>query len=338
MGVIVTTKEVKSLMRDALRLRQITGEIAEFIIEDYLEAELEGHKTHGISKFLLIDVGIVQRCGEAKIVKQEGCFAKIDGNHELGHSVGMQAAELAISLAKDHGIGLVAFDHVSRYSRVTPYARMIADAGMIGLLTNNGGPMCVAPFGGKRAIFGTNPLCFAFPSNQEKPYIFDFATSQKVWGEIRQAMMENRPLPSNSFLDETGAFTPDPEAAVAAVPFGGPKGYALCFALEVMVGAFVGAKMGSKAQDEFDLGYLFMALSPDMFTDLETFKKEMDELAEEVRNCDSITPGEQVRIPGELSAMRRHAEEIEIEAGIYERLKKMSQSLEGGLENNKLLN
>lgn len=342
MKVKVKTEEIRGLMTDALALRGITGEEAAFIIADYMEAEKEGLRTHGLSKFLMVDIGIAERNDGIKIVKKEGCFAKIDGNRELGHIAAMHATNLAIEMAKEHGVGIVAFDHVSRYSRITPYARKIANAGLVGMLTNNGGPMCVAPFGGKRAIFGTNPLCFAFPSNREKPYIFDFATSQKVWGEIRQAMVENRPLAPNAFLDETGAFTSEPEKAVAAVPFGGPKGYALCFALEVMVGALIGAKMGSEAEDEYDLGYLFMAFSPDMFTDLETFKKDMDTLADDVRNCEPIKPGGQVFIPGEIFGTQKvsdiNHEELEIEEDVYERLKTMSVSLEGGLENNKLLN
>ena len=53
MGVTVKIEEIKELMRKALALRGITGEYAEFMISDYLESELEGHRTHGLSKFLL---------------------------------------------------------------------------------------------------------------------------------------------------------------------------------------------------------------------------------------------------------------------------------------------
>lgn len=342
MGVKVSIEEIRNLMAQALELRGITGREASFIIDDYVESEMEGHKTHGLSKFLMIDIGVAQRSEPIQVVKQGDCYAKINGNRELGHIAAMHAAEMAIEMAKEHGVGLVAFDNVSRYSRITPYARMIADAGLVGMLTNNGGPMCVAPFGGKRPIFGTNPICFAFPSNRGKPYIFDFATAQKVWGEIRQAMVENRPMAPNSFLNKDGEFTRVPEEAVAGVPFGGPKGYALCFAIEVMTGALIGSKMGSEARDEYDLGYLFMAFSPEMFSDLQTFRTEMDALAHDVKNCEPVKPGGQVFIPGEIFGDQKVSDidqdELELETDVYERLQKMSKSLEGGLENNKLLN
>lgn len=342
MGVVVKVEEIRKLMKDALKLRGIEDEYADFMIDDYLESELEGHRTHGISKFLTIDAGLSKRKGDMKVVKQSGCYAQIDGNGELGHIAALYSTNLAIEAAKQNGIGITALKNVGRYSRITPYARKIAEEGLVGMITNNGGPACVAPFGGARALFGTNPLCFSFPSGRGKPYIFDFATSQKVWGEVRQAIVENRPLPDNCFIDKEGNFTKDPEKAEAGVPFGGPKGYALCYALEIMTGAFVGAKMGKDSIDEYDLGYLFIAFSPEMFTSLETFKKEVDTLANDVRKCPAMKPGGSVFVPGEIFGAKPVSEELveetEIEEDVYRRLKIMSVSLEGGYENNKQLN
>lgn len=342
MTVTVKIEEVKELMTKSLELRGIRGKDADFMISDYLESELEGHKTHGISKFLTIDAGLSRRSGDMKLLKRSGCYAQIDGNGELGHIAALYATNLAIEAGKKYGVGIAALKNVSRYSRVTPYARKIAGEGLVGMITNNGGPACVAPFGGARPIFGTNPLCFSFPSGRGKPYIFDFATSQKVWGEVRQAMVEKRPLPDQAFLDKEGNFTRDPEKAEAGVPFGGPKGYALCYALEIMTGAFVGAKMGKEAKDEYDLGYLFLAFSTEMFTDLAAFEEETDRLAREVKECPSIKPGGQVYVPGEIFGDRpvegRKPEAVELEEDVYQRLQLMSVSLEGGYENNRLLN
>ncbi len=329
-------------MRETLALRGIKGEDAEFLIDDYMESELEGHRTHGVSKFLTIDAEIQKKKSEDEVIKKEASYAQIEGHRQLGHIAALHATDLAIDMAKKTGIGVVGFSNISRYARITPYARRIADAGLVGILMNNGGPECCAPFGGKEPIFGTNPICFAFPSNREKPYIFDFATAQKVWGEIRQAVVEDRELAPNSFLGADGQFTRDPEKAVAGVAFGGPKGYALMFALEVLTGAFVGAKMGHQAKDEYDLGYLFMALSPDMFSDLESFRKEMDALANDVKNSAPAKEGGQVFIPGEIFGNQKVSEIdyrfAELPEDVYERLKKMSHSLEGGYEDTKAMN
>lgn len=342
MSVVVKTEEIRELMKSALELRKITGEYADFMISDYMESEVEGHKTHGLSKFLTVDAGLSRRSRDMKLLKQKGCYAQVDGNGELGHIAALYSANLAIEAAKKYGVGITALKNVGRYSRVTPYARKIAKEGLVGMITNNGGPGCVAPFGGAKGLMGTNPLCFSFPSNREKPYIFDFATSQKVWGEVRQAIVENRPPLDKCFIDKDGQFTTDPEKAEAGVPFGGPKGYALCYALEVLTGAFVGAKMGNTSESEYDLGYLFIAFSPEMFTTLQDFKDEVDQYAEDIRNCPANRPGGQVFVPGEIFGSKPVSEiqkdEVEIEDDVYRRLKIMSVSLEGGYENNKKLN
>lgn len=341
MSVTVNVTEIKDLMYKALALRGITGGDAAFIIADYVESELEGHPTHGLSKFLMIDAGLSLREGVPELVKDAACFAQINGHRELGHLAALKATRLCMEKAEKNGIGMVAITNVSRYSRITPYTRMMADGGYIGIVTNNGGPSCVAPFGGRRAIFGTNPLSFGFPG-AVKPYVFDFATSEKVWGAIRASIIEGTPLPANSFLDQDGNYTTDPNQAETGIPFGGPKGYALCYALEVMTGAFMGAKMGLDAQDEFDLGYLFTALSPAMFGDLSSFQESMDKMAQDVRDSPPKPGSNQVFVPGEIFgttlASKRASQETTMPDDIYQRLRKMSVSLDGGYENNRMMN
>ena len=112
--------ELRVMMLDALALRGIGSEDADFIVDDFLDAELEGHKTHGVSKFLTIDIGLSGREGSIEIVSRTGGHAKIDGHRELGHIAARQAAALSAELAKEHGVGLVALTNVSRYARLVP--------------------------------------------------------------------------------------------------------------------------------------------------------------------------------------------------------------------------
>lgn len=342
MTVSVSIEKVRSLMLSTLALRGISAEDAAFIVEDYLESELEGHKTHGVSKFLYVDAALVERVGAPRIVKQHGNYARVDGCRELGHIAALHCANMAISLAKQHGNAIVALDNISRYARLTPFGRKIAQEGYLGIVINNGGPSCVAPFGGRKPIFGTNPVCFSFPSATGKPYVFDFSTAQKVWGEVRQATVENRPLPDGCFLDAEGRFTTDPQRAEAGVPFGGPKGYALCYALELLTGAFIGSKMGLQAADEFDLGYVFLVFSPEMFSTPDAFCAAADTLAADVRACPPMQAGGRVFVPGDpfgnRAAEQLEAGVMELEQDVLQYLTAMSTSLEGGPVFDKRLN
>lgn len=332
---------LRSLLLSALSLRDIGEEDAAFIADDYLEAELEGHKTHGLSKFLTLDIGLSRRDGSPEIVQRTACSAKIDGHRELGHIAARRAAQLSIELAEKSGIGIVAMHNVSRYARLAPYGKLIAQAGLVGIVTNNGGPAHVTAHGGKTPLFGTNPLCFSFPCADASPLVFDFATAKSVWGELRQASVEQRPLPEKTFLDASGSFTLDPDSAFAMLPFGGSKGYALCFALEILSGAFTGSPMGPEIESEYDLGYLFAALSPALFSDAETFSRETAALAAHVRASQPIG-GAKVFVPGEHSAARRREALavgcIELEDEVYDRLLAMSRGLSGGFADSRKMN
>lgn len=327
--VEVEISELKSLMKKALDIRGLENRDTSFIIDDLIEAECEGKKSHGLAKFFRLNQDIPNIEGFSKIVKQSGNYAKVDGQKDLGVFAAKFSIDLGIELAEKHGSGIVALTNASRYVRVKPFGEMIAKKGYVGIILNNGGgEAAVVPYNGVTPIFGTNPICFAFPS-KDNPYVFDFATSKKTWGEIRLADLENRPLDEETFLTEDGEFTTNPNEANAILPFGDAKGYALCYAIEILTGALVGAKMGKNAKNQYDLGFLFIILSPDMFGDKETFMKSVDELANEVRNSQPYSKDILVRIPGEKSATKGKEVfaygKISIAEDIYEKLKEMSE-------------
>lgn len=342
MKTAINANELKQMMYNALTLRQINKSTADFMVNDYIEAELSGQASHGLSKFLLLDAALQQREGDVELVKEFGNYAKFNGHKDLGHVAAVACVDKAIELAKKHGNSIVALNNASRYSRVKPFARKIAENGLVGIIMNNGGPAAVAPFGGTTPIFGTNPICFAFPSNSGNPYVFDFSTSKKVWAEIRQAILEKRNLPPDSFYDVAGNVTVDPNKADAVMAFGGAKGYALCYAIEILTGAFVGSKMGLKVNDEYDLGFIFIALDPIMFTDIEEFKNSVDELADAVRDSKSIDIDGKVAVPGDRTAKNLHKNSVSniimVENDILERIKLMEKSLDGGIKSSNKLN
>ena len=342
MKTAINVDELKRIMHNALSLRGICKENADFIVDDYVEAELSGQASHGLSKFLLLDAALQKREGSVELVHTFGNYAKFDGHKDLGHVAAYTCVDKAIELAKIYGNSIVALNNSSRYSRVKPFARRIAENGLIGIIMNNGGPAAVAPFGGTTPIFGTNPICFSFPSKNNETYVFDFSTSKKVWAEIRQAILEKRNLPEDSFYDAKGNITVNPDEADAVMAFGGAKGYALCYAIEILTGAFVGCKMGSRVNDEYDLGFVFIALDPAMFTDIDEFVKSVDFLADEVRHSRSIDPDNCVRVPGDgtsrLLKKNSVSNTILVEDDILDRIKTMEISLGGGIESNNKLN
>jgi delta1-piperideine-2-carboxylate reductase len=112
----------------------------------------------------------------------------------------------------------------------------------------------VAPFGGKRPLFGTNPLAFGWPRPNRDPFVFDFATSAVARGEIELHRRAGKPIPLGWAIDSAGEPTTDPAAALAGamLAFGGHKGSALSAMIELIAGPLIGdtTSMESLAYDE----------------------------------------------------------------------------------------
>ena len=372
----IEISELRDLLDKILTLRNIDNEYKEFISDDLIQAELGEKKTHGLGKALLLDealkrkkksiindvleaelsgkekVGLARillldnelknRESTVELVKEFGNYALFNGHKELGHIAALTCVDKVIELAKKHGNAIVGLTNASRYGRLKPFAKKIAENNLIGIVMNNAGPAAVTAYGGITPILGTNPICFGFPSSNDEPYLFDFSTSKRIWGEIRQSKLENKNLPEECFLDTKGQYTLDPDKANAVVSFGDAKGFALCYAIEILAGAFTGAKMGLQVEDEYDLGFTFMAFSPEMFGNIEDFKNKLKILENEIKSSVKNETTEKIYIPGEVSKERfennMKVGKIQVDSEILNRLKQMATSLDGGIKSTNQMN
>lgn len=302
--MLTQIEEIRDLMLQAMKGRQIPPEDAELLADDYLDAELAGSHAHGLSKFLLIDYALEAARAEPVVVSQRGSIAHLDGRRQLGQLAALKAAALAGEIAVREGVGLVTLVNCSRYSRLAPYASAIAAKGLAAIVTNNAGPRAVAPYGSREPILGTNPIAFGFPGAEGQPLVIDFSTSKQVWGEIRQATLEDRPLAPDAFLDADGNITTMPTEVEAVVAFGGHKGSALCLAVELLAGLVAGAQMGLAVRTEYDLGALFLAfeLSGSVVA---ASLVPMSRLLSDIRSASPLPGHSAVTVPGDRSSERR---------------------------------
>lgn len=299
----IKVTELEEVLQRSLTNRGLTQQEAQAVAEPFLEAQLRGKKTHGISKFLLIDDAINKREGKPEIVKDKFNYALIDAHKELGYLTAQFATDILIEKAKKFDNATVGVINSYYYSMAGIYARKVAKAGFVAIILNNGGPQGVVPYGSSQSLLGTNPIAIGIPTLKE-PIVLDMATSEKTWGEINLAKVERRTLQENTFIDITGSFTTDPYKAEAIIPFGGVKGYGLNFMFEILTGALVGTKMGLASKNGYDLGFFFMAFSPDMFTTKEKFEEDVEQLIADVKNSPKLYDINEVYLPGEQSDNR----------------------------------
>lgn len=178
------------------------------------------------------------------------------------------------------------------------FVERLARHGLVGLAFANAGA-AMAPWGGRRPLFGTNPLAFAAPRQGDEPLVIDLATSAAARVKVKAAAEAGRPIPADWAFDCDGCPTTDAAAALAGslAPFGGPKGYALALMVECLAAGLTGMSWsheappaGSDAARRSGLGQTIIAISPKHFGGA-ALAERFDGLAEEIEQAGARLPG-----------------------------------------------
>lgn len=289
-------------------LTQHFSEAEAKIIADYLLwADMSGIKTHGVMKMTGTEpLQDIKPKHAIKIDRDTKLSQLIDAGAWPAPLVSQQATTAVIQKAKEHGFGIVGIhNYFSSNGAQAYYAEQIAQQDLIGIVASCP-PPSTAPFNTIDPLFGTNPIGFSFPTNDD-PLVFDMSTSAMTWYGLVLAKARGEKIPENMAIDKDGNPTIDPTAAMdgALLPFErGHKGSGLAMIIEILAGPLVGA---SYAQPEGDYGALFMAIDPNLLIDTNEFKKNCSDLIAKVK-AGRTRPGTgEVRLPGEV-ARRMHKE------------------------------
>ncbi|ASJ76657.1 Ldh family oxidoreductase [Granulosicoccus antarcticus] len=143
--------------------------------------------------------------------------------------------------ARKHGIAALAIHQAINIAALWPEVERLAESGLV-VFAFTAANAYVAPAGGIKPIYGTNPMAFGFPRKGSPPLVFDQASSASARGEIQLHLREGKPLPEGWAIDKDGNPTTDPAAALegAQLPFGGHKGASLALMVELLAGALIG--------------------------------------------------------------------------------------------------
>jgi LDH2 family malate/lactate/ureidoglycolate dehydrogenase len=278
-----------------------------------LSAELCGIASHGLVRLPVygsrIRAGVVKARPNIKITTTAAATALVDGDNGLGPVVCSRAMEKAIELAATGGIGLVGVCHSNHFGPAAFYAKKAVEQGLIGFACSNAPPN-MAPYGGKLRFLGTNPFAIGVPAGQEKPLMFDTSTSVVARGKIIVAAHAGKDIPEGWAVDTEGRPTTNAKAALAGavLPFGGPKGSAISFIIDILCGVMTGASFAYHLNTLEDLssiqnvGHMVAAVRTDLFLPASEFGARMDEILGMLRACPPAPGVERVLLPGEIEA------------------------------------
>jgi uncharacterized oxidoreductase len=223
---------------------------ADLVASNLVEANLTGHDSHGVGMIpryvkSLLEGGVaVNRHPE--VLLDTGTMLRLDGCAGYGQVIGLEAMTLGVERARRHGSCVVALGNSHHLGRIGHWAEQCLEAGLVSLhFVNVISRPIVAPWGGRDARFGTNPVCIGIPRPNGEPFVLDFATSRIAQGKTRVAHNQGKPLEPGIVIDDKGDPTTNPRYSVIApfgaiMPFGEHKGSGLALACELLGGALAG--------------------------------------------------------------------------------------------------
>ncbi|SDH42711.1 Ldh family oxidoreductase [Agrococcus jejuensis] len=232
------------------------------IADHLLDCELRGLGMSGLARI----VSIAERLGSAGPVVGPSAATvtspsstRIDGRDRIGYLVADEATTAAIAHAESSGIGLVGAHGTWYTGMLSHYAERIVERGLVAMLASSATPW-VAPHGGTQPVVGTNPICFAFPSDGD-PFVWDIGTSSIIHADVVLAERLGLPLPSGVAFDASGAPTTSPTEALAGAftTWGGHRGSGLALVVQLL-GALAGAPVAPGHLQDF--GMVVLAIDP----------------------------------------------------------------------------
>jgi len=309
---------------------------AKLVADNLVTANLTGHDSHGVGMIpryidSLLEGGLVVN-QHPKIVFDGGAMVSLDGQAGYGQVIGLEAMEIGIARAKQHGMCVMGLARAHHLCRIGQWAEQAVAAGLISLhFTNVISRSIVAPYAGADARFGTNPVTIGIPIPDEPPFILDMATSAVAQGKIRVAHNKREKVSPDWLIDDQGNPTPDPRFGViepfgALRTFGLYKGYGLAVVCELLGGALTGGgtwHSDDRSKKRVWNGMLTILIDPKRMGTADAFGAETTAFLESLRKS-PVAPGfDKVRIAGEPereSRVKRERDGIPVDQNTWEEI------------------
>ena len=333
--VTMSLAEVHAMTTRILLAHGVSTDQARAIADTVTNAERDDCKSHGLFRVpgyvASVKSGKVNPRAVPTMRDLAPGVIQVDGQHGFSpRALEVGRAPLA-ERARSQGIAALAVVNAHHFAALWPEVEPLAEQGLAALACVDSFSY-VAPAGGSKPLYGTNPIAFAWPREGRPPLVFDQATSVSARGEIQIHLRDGKPIPEGWAIGPDGGPTTDPQAALAGaqLPFGGYKGAALSLMVELLAGALVGDVFSfeASARDNGDGGppeggELVIAIDPGRCV---AEDKRAGQLAHAEALFEKILEQDGARLPSDrryAARLRTPIEGIRIPASLYETLEEL---------------
>lgn len=270
----LSVQDAEALIAKALIVNSVSEKNATSVAKALVAAEVDGQSGHGFAR-------VAAYAAQAKSGKVSGhatptveaagaAFLRIDAQSGFAFpAIDLAIEELQV-LVKSTGIAAAAITNSHHCGQLGAHVERLASGGLIALMVGNA-PHAMAPWGGNKALFGTNPIAFSAPRKDQDPLVIDLSLSKIARGKVMAAKKSGVPIPEGWALDCDGNPTTDPDAALNGMmlPMGDAKGASLALMVEILAATLTGANYSYQATSFFDaegappgVGQFIIAIDP----------------------------------------------------------------------------
>jgi LDH2 family malate/lactate/ureidoglycolate dehydrogenase len=313
----IPVENLTALAVDLLAAAGVPAKSARAVAAGLVAADIEDQASHGVMLLTMyldrIAGGSIAPDREGHIVSDTGSSIVIDAENALGQVTSERAVALALERAKQHGLAAVAVRNGFHFGAAGRWARMMAEAGCVGIVLSNTRPLLPAPGGAERVV-GNNPIAIAVPASGSHPVVADLALSAGAMGKIRLAEANGTTIPEGWACDANGVPTVDPTQAIAGMllPAGGPKGFALAALIDILAGGLASGAIGDEVRPlygdptlPYRCAHLFIAIDIEKFRPLDEFAEAVSRYADRIRGSRRAPHVRDVHMPGDRAARAR---------------------------------
>jgi (2R)-3-sulfolactate dehydrogenase (NADP+) len=255
--VHLTEKQALALATDSLVKAGTSVAMAASTAAALVRAEMQGIDSHGLSRIPQyvshLRTGRVDGLAEPKIRAGGRGSVVVDACDGLAYPACGLAVSEAVTRARECGVAFAGVTRSHHCGVLVNHLTPLQAEGMVGIAFANS-PAVMAAAGGRRPVFGTNPIAALFPRRSGAPLEIDLALSEVARGKLIVAARQDESIPVGWAVDADGKATTDPKRGLhgSMLAFGSttsPKGALLALMVELLVTTLTGASFSFEASD-----------------------------------------------------------------------------------------
>jgi (2R)-3-sulfolactate dehydrogenase (NADP+) len=329
---LIPVQQLTALAATALRRAGACDAMAAATAQALVDADASGLSSHGVLRVPLycehLRQGRARGDARPSVVRSRGACCLVDAGGGLAYEAMKCAADEAIARVAEHGITFAGVCRSHHAGAMAYHLRPVAAAGLIGIAFTNS-PAAITMWGGKRALFGTNPVAACFPRRAGAPLSIDLSLTEVARGKILLYAERSQALPEGWAFDRDGRPTTDAKAALTGSlsAIGGMKGAVLALVVELLCCSLTGAGFGFENDSYFEpggapnIGHAVLAIDPGAVAGSDVYSARIEALIETMLADDGV------RLPGargEALRLRAHADGVDVPERLLAQLSQLA--------------